>query len=470
MSSRSEPTKRVRGSRFSDRRQAGRALARELTNFAERDPVVVALPRGGVPVGYEVAKALDAPLDIGLVRKLGAPMQPELGIGALGEGGQAVLDSDAVTRLRISREELGEIVEREQRELERRRRRYRPNHPPIDVKGRTVILVDDGLATGVTAVAAARVLRAQGARELILAVPVCPRRVGTGLQSEFDGFVCLSSPEPFYGVGGAYDDFTQTTDREVMELLAEANRHAGEAEPEASVRSLDGAGIAETELAIPAHSGVELKGALRVPENPIGLVIFVHGSGSSRLSPRNRAVAERLNVAGLATLLFDLLTEDEARARANVFDIDLLANRLVSAHRWVEGVPEVQGRPVGYFGASTGAAAALRAAAEPGERVAAVVSRGGRPDLAASALRRVSAPTLLIVGGQDRQVLELNRQAARMLGGPHELAVVPGAGHLFEEPGALEHVSRLAATWFAEHFATAPPPQRRRPTVAGERT
>jgi predicted phosphoribosyltransferase/dienelactone hydrolase len=428
--------------------------------------VVVALPRGGVPVGYEVAKALDAPLDIGLVRKLGAPMQPELGIGALGEGGRAVLDTAAVNKLRISREELAEIVEREQRELERRRRRYRPTHPPIDVNRRTVILVDDGLATGVTAVAAARVLRAQGAREVILAVPTCPRHVGVELRAEFDGFVCLTSPDPFYGVGGAYVDFTQTTDREVLELLAAANGRAGEAA--GSVRSGDdAAAITETDLAIPARDGLELKGTLRVPADPVGLVIFVHGSGSSRLSPRNRAVAERLNVEGLATLLFDLLTEDEARTRANVFDVDLLADRLVGAHRWVEGAPEVGGLPVGLFGASTGAAAALRAAAEPGERVAAVASRGGRPDLAASALPHVTAPTLLIVGGEDRTVLELNRQAARMLGGQHEVAVVPGAGHLFEEPGALEHVSRLAATWFTEHFASAST-KHRQTTAAGE--
>ena len=437
-------------------------LGQELASLAAENPVVVALPRGGVPVGYEVARALGAPLDIGLVRKLGAPMQPELGIGALGEGGQAVLDTDAVRRLGISREELAAVVEREQHELERRRRSYRPGQPPIDVDGRVVLLVDDGLATGVTAAAAARVLRARGARAVILAVPVCPSTVADRLRAEFDGFVCLNSPRPFLGVCAAYEDFAQTSDQEVVELLARARRgstgngRGSAAEPDATVAELD--------VTIP-ESGIELSGTLCLPDDPAGLVIFAHGSGSSRFSPRNRAVAAHLNAAGFATLLFDLLTEHEASDRANVFDIDLLANRLLAARRWVAHAPEIDDLPVGLFGASTGAAAALRAAAVAPEGIAAVVSRGGRPDLAGTALGRVKSPTLLIVGGEDREVLELNRKAASLLAGPHHLAVVPGAGHLFEEPGALEQAARLAAEWFSGCFAEAPSS---RSTAAGE--
>lgn len=442
--------------RFRDRHEAGRALAQELADLACEDPVVVALPRGGVPVGYEVARALGAPLDIGLVRKLGAPMHPELGIGALGEEGTAIIDADSVRRLGISRAELAEVVELEQRELERRRRSYRPAHPAIDVDGRVVLLVDDGLATGVTAVAAARVLRARGARAVILAVPVCPHGVGEQLRSEFDGFVCLSSPRRFLGVGAAYEDFTQTSDREVVELLARARRgsNGDDGTAIAPHEPASEPSVAEFEVTIP-ETGIELPGTLRLPEEPTGLVIFVHGSGSSRLSLRNRAVAAHLNAAGFATLLFDLLTEREAGDRANVFDIDLLANRLLAARRWVAQAPEIHDLPVGFFGASTGAAAALRAAALAPEGVAAIVSRGGRPDLAGTGLRHVTAPTLLIVGGEDRGVLALNRRAATLLAGPHELAVVPGAGHLFEEPAALEQVARLAAAWFADRFAAA---------------
>jgi putative phosphoribosyl transferase len=199
---------------------------------------------------------------------------------------------------------------------------------------------------------------------------------------------------------------------------------------------------------------VELAGDLTLPPEPSGLVLFAHGSGSSRRSPRNRAVSAALNDAGFATLLLDLLTEGEEGDRERVFDIPLLARRLAGATRWAREEPATAALPVGYFGASTGAGAALVAAADLGDAVRAVVSRGGRPDLAGESLPRVTAPTLLIVGSRDPQVLDLNRQAAALLGGPHRLAVVEGASHLFEEPGTLEEVARLATGWFAEHLAS----------------
>ena len=194
---------------------------------------------------------------------------------------------------------------------------------------------------------------------------------------------------------------------------------------------------------------LRLAGDLRAPPAPGSVVIFAHGSGSSRHSPRNQRVAEALGEAGIATLLFDLLTEDEARDRSNVFDIGLLAGRLVDAIDWVGEQPGLSRLPMGLFGASTGAAAALTAAARRPDAVAAVVSRGGRPDLAGNALDGVTAPTLLIVGGRDELVLELNREALARLAGPARLEVVPGATHLFEEPGALEAVTRLAIGWYA---------------------
>ncbi len=431
---------------FRDRREAGRALGRALADLAADEPIVVALPRGGVPVAYEVALALGAPLDIGLVRKLGSPMQPELGIGAIGEDGRGIVDQDAVRRLGVSREQLQEIIDSELEELRRRADRYRPDTPPLDVDGRTIILVDDGLATGLTALAAARVLRARGALSVILAVPVCPREIEAGVRSAFDGFVCLHSPEPFGGVGRGYDDFTQTTDAEVIELMSSARG------PVASDLRSQPAGHG-FEVTIPSHDEIELNGTLRIPERANGLVIFAHGSGSSRFSPRNREVAATLNGAGLGTLLFDLLTDREAKDREKVFDIGLLAGRLLDALVWAQHAEEAQGLPIGLFGASTGAAAALKAAAVAGGGVGAVVSRGGRPDLAGEDLARVVSPTLLIVGGADEQVLALNQQASRQLAGMHELEVVEGAGHLFEEPGALDEVARLAAHWFTAHLS-----------------
>ncbi|GAA1416316.1 dienelactone hydrolase family protein [Streptomyces thermospinosisporus] len=202
-----------------------------------------------------------------------------------------------------------------------------------------------------------------------------------------------------------------------------------------------------------------LAGDLVLPEAPRGVVLFAHGSGSSRFSPRNRAVAAELQQAGLGTLLLDLLTEDEERddllTARHRFDIDLLAGRLAGTIDWLERRPDTADLPVGLFGASTGAAAALVAAAERPERVSAVVSRGGRPDLAGGALELVTAPVLLIVGGNDQTVLGLNREAAARLRATHEIHVVPGATHLFPEPGALEEVARAAAGWFGRWLAAS---------------
>jgi putative phosphoribosyl transferase len=198
-----------------------------------------------------------------------------------------------------------------------------------------------------------------------------------------------------------------------------------------------------------------LRGTLRLPPAPQGLVVFVHGSGSSRLSPRNRFVADALGRAGFATLLFDLLTGDEAEDRRNVFDIPLLAGRTAAACATLGRDPRTAAMPLGLFGASTGAAAALVAATALGDTVRAIVSRGGRPDLAGTALGAVRTPTLLLVGGEDREVLALNRAAASAMVGTVELVIIPGASHLFEEPGALEAVARHAASWFRRWLATA---------------
>ncbi len=214
----------------------------------------------------------------------------------------------------------------------------------------------------------------------------------------------------------------------------------------------------ECPVMIPAGE-VTLNGDLCLPEKATALVAFAHGSGSSRLSPRNQFVARYLRAGGLATLLFDLLTSDEeaediitARLR---FDINLLARRLVAATDWLKGNDETNNLKVGYFGSSTGAAAALVAAAARPDAVGAVVSRGGRPDLAAPVLAQVKAPTLLIVGGDDIPVIEVNREAMEMIGVEKELVIVPGATHLFEEPGTLEQVARYARDWFVRHLTAA---------------
>lgn len=214
--------------------------------------------------------------------------------------------------------------------------------------------------------------------------------------------------------------------------------------------------MTQHEVEIPQPVGV-VRGDLEVPEGDTGTVVFAHGSGSSRFSPRNREVAAALRSRGLGTLLMDLLTEEEDRVDQHTaehrFDIELLADRLVGAVDWL-AESAVSARPVGLFGASTGAAAALVAAAELGDRIDAVVSRGGRPDLAGVALPKVAAPTLLIVGGRDDVVIDLNRQAAAQMQAEHRIEIVPGAGHLFEEPGTLDQVAQLAGDWFVAQLSS----------------
>ena len=416
--------------------------------LGDEDVVVLGLPRGGVPVAFEVARELDAPLDVIVVRKLGVPYQPELGMGAIGEDGVRVLNHEVLAMARVSEDEVAAVERSERAELERRATRYRGSTPRSSLVGRTAVVVDDGIATGSTARAACQVARAHGASRVILAVPVAPRSSLGLLDEVADELLCLATPEPFYAVGQFYRDFSQTSDEEVVELLERAATRT--AAPPVAV-STDPP-VRDEDVVIQTGA-VRLVGHLTIPEECAGLVVFAHGSGSSRHSPRNRFVAAVLNSAGLGTLLFDLLTPDEEFDRAAVFDIELLADRLGVVTQWLEAQPEARGLRIGYFGASTGAGAALWAAAQPNSSIAAIVSRGGRPDLAGSKLGQVRAPTLLIVGGHDEVVLELNRQAQMQLRCESKLAVVPGATHLFEEPGALEEASRLAGDWLLSRLA-----------------
>ena len=450
---------------FLDRSDAGKRLANRMLHLRGEDVVVLALPRGGVPVAAEVARALGAPLDVIVVRKLGVPVQPELGMGAIGEGDVRIINPEVVAITHVTDAEIATVERRERAELDRRARRFRGDRPRTPLAGRTAVIIDDGIATGSTARAACQVARAQGAARVVLAVPVAPPSACATLAADADEVVCLETPGHFLAIGEWYQDFSQTSDREVVSLLQRAAAAApspagGPSDPGGPPPAAGGPAPGPAaapwggEVVIAAGSA-RLAGHLSTPGGGAGLVIFAHGSGSSRRSPRNRFVADVLASAGLGTLLFDLLTAEEEQDRANVFDIGLLASRLGAVTRWVRERPGLAGAPVGYFGASTGAAAALWAAAEPGREVGAVVSRGGRPDLAMPRLAEVRSPTLFIVGALDDVVLGLNREAQRHLRCENHLAVVPGASHLFEEPGTLERAAGLARDWFTRYLAPA---------------
>ncbi|MFD4194039.1 phosphoribosyltransferase family protein [Amycolatopsis thermoflava] len=420
---------------FTDRRDAGRRLGARLVRWRGSDVVVLGLPRGGVPVAAEVARALGAPLDVLLVRKLGLPFQPELALGAIGEGGLRLVNPVLLGRFGISEAELAAVEAAERSELDRRAARFRSGRTRTPLAGRTAIVVDDGVATGSTARVAVSAARAAGAAWVVVAVPVGARQAVEALREDADDVVCLECPAAFTAVGQWYEDFTQTPDEEVARLLA---GETGEPDP-----------VTGDEEVTVFVGAVPLGGRLTVPERAAGIVVFAHGSGSGRYSPRARTAAERLHRAGIATLLVDLLTPSEESDRARVFAVELLASRLVEVTRWVRART---GLPVGYFGTGTGAAAALLAATDYRVEVAAVVARGGRPDLAAKRLGWVRTPTMLIAGAFDTGVLELHRKARAQLRGEAHLAVVPGATHLFEEPGALEEAATLATDWFRRHL------------------
>jgi predicted phosphoribosyltransferase/predicted alpha/beta-hydrolase family hydrolase len=421
---------------FRDREDAARQLGEALAGYRGQMPLVLAIPRGGVPIGRILADLLGGELDVVLVRKLGAPSNPEFAIGAVDERGEVMLNENAAW----TGADDAYVRREAQRQLDLirdRRRRYREGHSPAAVAGRTVIVVDDGLATGATMIAALRGVRAGHPSRLVCALPVAAADSLAEVARYADDVVCLATPSPFHAVGLYYRDFSEVGDDEVSAAL-------GMAADQPQVR--------ERAMRI-AVGGVEVDGDLVVPASPQGLVLFAHGSGSSRHSARNRFVASALQQRGIATLLMDLLTPDEDVDRAARFDIGLLVRRLHAALHHARKECGLRQLPVGLFGASTGAAAAVQVAAEAPEHVAAVVSRGGRPDLVdLRALSMVRTPTLLIVGGADREVLDLNRRAQAQMGRWADLVVVPGATHLFEEPGALEQVAALAAGWFARHF------------------
>jgi erythromycin esterase-like protein/predicted phosphoribosyltransferase/dienelactone hydrolase len=435
-------------SRFADRSDAGRRLAARLSAMALDKPVVYALPRGGVPVAVEIARNLGAPLDLIMVRKIGAPGAPEVALGAVVDGArpQTVVNEEVRKRSGVDDAYLERARTLNLRELERRRTLYLGDRAPVDPSGRTAIIVDDGLATGATMKAAIIAMRQKRARKICVATPVAPIDIVKAMETQSELVVCLHAAERFYGVSAHYDDFHQLTDEETIGLLRQA---WSEKNDSATIQEGD---PARRQVSVPPLS---LLGELCVPAKPRGIILFAHGSGSSRFSPRNVAVAEQLNAAGFATLLFDLLTPAEAHDRRNVFDVSLLAQRVVDAVLYVSGEPDVADLPLGLFGASTGAAAALLAAAQLGDRVAAVVSRGGRPDLAGPELSRVVSPTLLIVGGNDSHVLDLNRKALASLVSEKLLKIVSGASHVFEEPGALEKVTELASAWFQHYLVVA---------------
>jgi predicted phosphoribosyltransferase/predicted alpha/beta-hydrolase family hydrolase len=416
---------------FEDRDEAAELMIPLLADLKNAKPLVLAIPRGAVPMAKIIAKALATDMDLVLVKKIKHPLHPEFAIGAVSENGEVLLSAGAqdVDPAQVEQSALHEIEQ-----LQRKRYQYTGEHKTRNVEGRTVIVIDDGIATGSTMVAAVRSLRSQGARRIIVAAPVASTSAVQRLEAEGAEVRVHYVPVYFGAVSYFYNHFDQISDAEVGEFF--------------QIRSTD------IEIKIANH-GLSLRAILGRPLNPKGVILFSHGSGSGRFSPRNQYIADIFNRHGFATVLADLLTENEAEHRENVFDIELLSHRMILLTQWLQNHPDYRHLPLGYLGASTGAASALVAAARLPNQIQALVSRGGRPDLAAKALRQVQCPTLLLVGGNDFGVIELNEGAFQQLQCTKDLEIIPGATHLFEEPGALEQVADRALRWFERHFTFA---------------
>ena len=423
---------------YLNREHAGRQLARALKHLGGREPVIVALTPQGVSVARQVADRLGAELEALAVAGIHDAEDPSVRFGAASEGGVSIIDRQMCSTHRLTPADIERAVHRGVTEARRQSSIIHDGQSLIDLTGRHVIVVDDGVTSGMRMSAAVSHLRHVGAQTITIAVPVAPRSAIENLQVVADEVICPSVITENCAVDDCYEELTSLSESEIASILRSASHHE-----------------VVMDITDPHGLGWQLHGSLGIPRGATAMVVFAHGSGSSRHSPRNREVASSLNEAGFATLLFDLLTEEEESHRDLVFDIDFLARRLTAVVDWCADDERVADMPLGLFGASTGAAAALTTAAYRPHVVRAVVSRGGRPDLAGPALERVEAPTLLIVGGEDYQVIDLNETALKSLGRSSRMEIIPGATHLFEEPGALDKVCLLARSWFDEYLIAA---------------
>lgn len=421
--------------RFENRQNAGQSLAQRLLPYKDLNPLILAIPRGGVPIAFEVAKTLKASLDIILVKKIGSPKNPELAVGAVSEDCKPVFNEELVTLLKIDRKALNKLADQKINEIKELAKNLRGTNPPQSINDRTVIIVDEGIATGASLTAAIQLIKQNNPKKIIVAVPVGANDTIQQLKKLVDDIVCLEVPQNFMAVGIWYENLESVSNEEIIRLLGEANYLKNQNSEEVNI----------------IEGNDSFSGELTTVDQMRGLIIFAHGSGSSRLSPRNRFVASEFNKAGFGTLLFDLFTEEEASDRQNVFNMDMQARRLLKATDWAAERFKNQNIPIAYYGASTGAGAALNAAAQTTQSLFAIVSRGGRPDLAEEHLGKIKSPTLLIAGENDTQIIPFNKTAQKKLKSSR-LVLIPKAGHLFEEPGTLDQVVEYALDWFLTYL------------------
>ena len=422
---------------FRDRKDAGEQLAAVLKQKGYVDAVVLGIPRGGLPVATEVARAVGGILAVVVARKLGAPGNPELAIGATTASGityinEGVARAVGASQAYIDAEKLRQVLEAQRRE------ELFDGHRRPGLKDRTVIVVDDGVATGATAIAAIRATKAEGAKRVVIAVPVGPPEMIDLLGKEADEVVCLESDPGFWAVGQYYDNFDQVSDQDVRALL---NAYA--APPPAPD---------STHVTIKRNQ-INLAGILTTPAGagPFPLVIFVHGLGSGKDSPRNVTIAAHIVDSGIATLLFDLSGHGESLPDPHD-GLGAYVADLQAAFAWATVAPQVKNDAIGIAGSSLGATIAVKALIEGHVKPRTMVLRA--PPVEPEDFRRIDVPSLVLIGSLDplRSDVEWGATPCPQL----TLSVVQGASHLFEEPGTLEQALRLTVGWFVQHLLQAP--------------
>jgi putative phosphoribosyl transferase len=428
---------------FRDRAEAGRRLADRLRAGLARPAVVAAIPRGGVAVAVPIVERLGLPLTVIYARKLTAPVAPELAFGALDEDGEAIIDAETVAMLDLEPADIDRAKARVAAEIKRRMALYRV--PPLAhyLPGAHVVLVDDGLATGLTMRAALAYARRHGASQITLAVPCASMQAAERFWREADHFVSLVVDPKFMAVGAYYLDFAPVPDDAVRMMLGQAQQLAPAAgSPRSALR-----------VSFKSLRGHRLAGELLLPDGrgPHPAVAFAHGWGSSKASPRNRAVAEALRTAGIATFLFDFTGHGESEGSQEESTLGQQADDLRAALDVLQSMDDIDARRLGVAGASSGGAAALQfAAGDP--RVRALVLRSANPAGADASAHRIRVPTLLVVGDQDVTIRAANEELLPRLAGVRQLEVVPRGDHLFTDPGALARATEVTVGWMRKHL------------------
>jgi putative phosphoribosyl transferase len=427
---------------FESREEAAQRLADKLKNLKGQNALVLAIPRSSVPMGRVVADAIEGELDLLLVHRFTDSRHPELDLGSVTEDGEVYLNRSAqhygYTEHEVEKAALDEI-----RNLQEQRRTYTPGSSAIDPSGRSVVIVDDGTGSLHAMMAAIRYLDAQGARRIFLATPLASLNTIKALGENVD--VCtLAVPDIVETVTGFYREFPLVTDRQVMQALNRTLR----------IPAQNGEDSRRREILV-SSGPVSLTGVLSLPDDAKALVILAHGQGQGRFDWRSRLIADSLEKAGLATLMIDLLDDEESQNSRNVTHVPLLAHRLNLVTEWIARDPDLSEMDLGYYGSSSEGAAILQTAAEHRLKTHAAAVRGARPDATQSYLQYVQAPTLLIVPGDDDELLNQNRLALEELRCEKRLQVMPDASEEFEEPGSSETLADLVTGWFRTHLARA---------------